>query len=164
MFTGIGPEDAVGRGAGLDDEGVRNKQKVLTAALASQPVDKTDPLSVVSAFGGFEIAMMAGFLLGAAARHLPVVVDGFISGSAFLVARAFYPDIASHCFFAHRSAERGHAGLLTSTGAQPLLDLGMCLGEGTGAALAMSLLTSGVRLFQDMATFSEASISDVESK
>jgi nicotinate-nucleotide--dimethylbenzimidazole phosphoribosyltransferase len=159
----VSAEDAVGRGAGLDDEGVRHKREILTAALAARTVDKTDPLSVLAAFGGFEIAMMAGFLLGAAARRLPVVVDGFISGSAFLIARAFCPYIGQHVFFSHRSAERGHQALLAATGGNPMLDLGLCLGEGTGAALAMGLLTSAVKLYKDLATFAEASVSDVEA-
>jgi nicotinate-nucleotide--dimethylbenzimidazole phosphoribosyltransferase len=156
----VSPEDAVGRGAGLDDEGVRHKREILTAALAARTVDKTHPLSVLAAFGGFEIAMMAGFLLGAAARSLPVVIDGFISGSAFLVARAFCPHIGQHVFFAHRSAERGHESLLAAAGAKTMLDLGLCLGEGTGAALAMGVLTAAVKLYKQMATFAEASVSD----
>jgi nicotinate-nucleotide--dimethylbenzimidazole phosphoribosyltransferase len=106
--------------------------------------------------------MMAGFILGAAAHRLPVVVDGFISGAAFLIARAFYPCIASHIFFAHRSAEHGHAHLLEA-GHPPLLDLGMRLGEGTGAALAIGLLTSALNLYREMATFAEAAISDTNS-
>jgi nicotinate-nucleotide--dimethylbenzimidazole phosphoribosyltransferase len=163
VLADVSPMDAVGRGTGLDDDGVRHKREILTAALAAHQLAKTDPLSVVAAFGGFEIAMMAGFLLGAAARQLAVVVDGFISGSAVLVARAFYSDIGSHIFFAHRSAEPGHAHLLASAGAQPLLDLGLCLGEGTGAALAMGVLTSAVRLYREMATFAEASVSDAEN-
>jgi nicotinate-nucleotide--dimethylbenzimidazole phosphoribosyltransferase len=105
---------------------------------------------------------MAGFLLGAAERRLPTVVDGFISGSSVLIARSLYPDIGRHLFFAHRSAERGHAFLLETVGAEPMLDLGMCLGEGTGAALAMGILTSALDLYRGMATFSEASVSDRE--
>ncbi len=160
VLADVRPEDAVGRGAGLDDKGVRYKCRILSAALAARTVDKSDPLAVLAAFGGFEIAMMAGFLLGAAARHLPVVVDGFISGSAFLIARAFCSSIGQHVFFAHRSAERGHKSLLADAGAKPILDLGLCLGEGTGAALAMGVLTAAVKLYREMATFAEASVSD----
>jgi nicotinate-nucleotide--dimethylbenzimidazole phosphoribosyltransferase len=159
-FTGVSPQDAVGRGAGLDDAGLQHKCDVVSAALSHHNTDPRDPLSVVSAFAGFEIAMMAGFLLGAGSRRLPVVVDGFIAGAAFLIARAFHPQIADHLFFAHHSAERGHSILLTSAKARPLLDLEMCLGEGTGAALAIDLLTSAVHLYREMATFAEASISD----
>ncbi len=163
-FTGVMPAEAVGRGAGLDEAGVEHKCGVVKAALAAHGVNANDPLSVISAFSGFEIAMMAGFLLGAAAKRLPVVIDGFISGAAFLIARAFYSDITNHVFFAHRSAEHGHAHLLAFAQARPLLDLGMCLGEGTGAALAIHLLCSAVHLYREMATFEEASISDLMSR
>jgi nicotinate-nucleotide--dimethylbenzimidazole phosphoribosyltransferase len=121
-------------------------------------------LSTISAFGGFEIAMMAGFILGAASRRLPVVIDGFISSAALLVARSFYPAIGDHVFFGHRSAELAHERLLVEVNAVPLLDLRLCLGEGTGAALAMGLLTSAVRLYREMATFAEAAVSDIEVK
>jgi nicotinate-nucleotide--dimethylbenzimidazole phosphoribosyltransferase len=163
VFTGATPDEATGRGAGLDDAGLAHKCNVLTAALAKHACDAADPLAVVSAFAGFEIAMMAGFILGAAAHNLPVVIDGFISGAAFLIARAFYPAIAAHVFFGHRSAEHGHARLL-ETGHAPLLDLGMRLGEGTGAALAIGLLTSAVSLYREMATFAEAAVSDTNQK
>ena len=161
---GATPEEAAGRGTGLDDAGVQRKRDVLKAALALHQVDPLDPLSVVSALGGFEIAMMAGFILGCAAHRLPLVVDGFISGAAFLIARAFYPAIGEFVFFGHRSAELAHERLLAQVGAKPLLDLGLRLGEGTGAALAMGLLASGVALYREMATFSEASVSDIETK
>jgi nicotinate-nucleotide--dimethylbenzimidazole phosphoribosyltransferase len=104
---------------------------------------------------------MAGFVLGAASHGLPVVIDGFISSSALLISRCFYPAIADHVFFAHRSAEFAHRRLLEVVNAQPLLDLDLCLGEGTGAALAMGLLTSAVKLYTEMSTFAEASVSDL---
>jgi nicotinate-nucleotide--dimethylbenzimidazole phosphoribosyltransferase len=163
-FTGATAEEAAGKGAGLDDAGVIRKREVLDAALALHKVEKNDALGVLAAFGGFEIAMMTGFLLGAASRRLPVVLDGFISSSAFLAARVFHRDIGDYVFFGHRSAELAHARLLEEAGALPLLDLGMRLGEGTGAALAMGLLTFGVSLYREMATFAEASVSDVQTK
>jgi nicotinate-nucleotide--dimethylbenzimidazole phosphoribosyltransferase len=163
VFAGATPAEAVGRGAGLDESGLVHKRKVLTAALAKHACNPADPLGAVAAFAGFEIAMMAGFILGAAAHRLPVVLDGFISGAAFLIARAFCPDIAKNLIFGHRSAEHGH-GRLLDLGEAPLLDLGMRLGEGTGAALAMGLLTSAVSLYREMATFAEASVSDTEKK
>jgi nicotinate-nucleotide--dimethylbenzimidazole phosphoribosyltransferase len=161
-LTGTAPGAAVGRGAGLDDAGLRHKQEVIASALAHhrQQIESGEPLKILAALGGFEIGMMSGFMLGAAARNLPVVVDGFISGAALLVARAFYPEIHRHVFFAHRSAEFGHTPLLQAVGASPLLDLGMCLGEGTGAALAIAILRSSVQLYREMATFSEAAVSD----
>ena len=161
-FTGATPDEAVGRGAGLDDAGVLHKRDVIAAALAHHACDASDPLGVTGAFAGFEIAMMAGFILGAARSRLPVVIDGFISGAAFLMARAFYPAIGAHVLFGHRSAEHGHARLLEAAGA-PLLDLGMRLGEGTGAALAIGLLASAVSLYREMATFAEASVSDTQN-
>jgi nicotinate-nucleotide--dimethylbenzimidazole phosphoribosyltransferase len=163
-FTGATPEEAAGRGAGLDDPGIRRKREVLRSALALHHVDPHDPLSVAGAFGGFEIVMMAGFILGAASQRLPVVIDGFITSAAFLFARAFYPAIGDHVLFGHRSAEKAHQQMLAVAGSRPLLDLGLCLGEGTGAALAMGLLVSAVSLYHNMATFAEASVSDMENK
>ncbi len=163
-FTGLSVEQCAGRGAGLDEAGLLRKRQVLTGALARSQLNVNDPLYTVAEWGGFEIAMMAGFLLGAAANKLPVIVDGFISGAAFLIARAFYAGIGSHVLFAHRSAEKAHAALLAHVGARPLLDLDMRLGEGTGAALAISLLSSAVHLYREMATFEEAAVSDMEGK
>ena len=163
-LTGATPEQAAGRGTGLDDAGVLRKREVLQSALALHNVSASDPLAVVSVFGGFEIAMMAGFLLGAASDRLPVVLDGFIGGAAFLIARSFYTAIGDHVFFGHRSAELAHERLLAEAGAKPLLDLGLRLGEGTGAALAMGILVSAVGLYREMATFAEASVSDIETK
>src|SRR5690242_8015199 len=104
-FTGATPEEAVGRGAGLNDAGLQKKREVVMAALALHASDPPDPLSVVAAFGGFEIAMMAGFLLGAARERLPGIVDGFIGGAAPVVARALYPAIGANGFSGHTSAE-----------------------------------------------------------
>ncbi len=163
-LTGATPEEAAGRGAGLDDAGVLRKRGVLRDALAMHHVAAADPLAVVAAFGGFEIAMMAGFVLGAASRSLPVVIDGFISSAAFLIARGFYPAIGDSVFFSHRSAELAHRRLLDEAAARPLLDLGLRLGEGTGAALAIGLLTSAVSLYREMATFAEAAVSDTQDK
>lgn len=163
-LTGAAPDEAAGRGAGLDQAGILRKRQVLQAALSLHRTDPGDPWSVVSAFAGFEIAMMAGFILGAASYRLPVVIDGFISSAAFLIARSFYPAIGDRVFFGHRSAEFAHRRLLTHAGAEPLLDLRLCLGEGTGAALAMALLASAISLYREMATFEEAAVSDIEVK
>ncbi len=165
-FTGIAPEQAVGRGAGLDDAGLEQKRQVIRKALEQhqQQVNSRDPLEITAALGGFEIATMAGFILGAAAEKLPVMIDGFICGAAFLIAQALYPAIEQHVFWAHRSHEPGHTPLLSAAHAQPLLDLNLRLGEGTGAALAMSLLRSAVQLYHGMATFAQASVSDLKEK
>lgn len=161
VLSGAPPQDAAGRGTGLDEAGIQRKREVLTASLSLHHIDAADPLAVLSAFGGFEIAMMAGFILGAASQNLAVVIDGFISSAAFLIARSYFPEIGKHVFFSHQSAEFAHKKLLEIVGAQPILDLRLCLGEGTGSALAMSVLTSGVRLYSEMATFSEAQVSDI---
>ncbi len=159
-FTGIEPEAAVGRGAGLDDEGLRRKVKVLSRALTLHRAQLISPLAIASIFAGFEIAMMAGFLLGAASCRLPVVLDGFITGAAFLIAQSLCPRIGDYVLFSHCSSEPGHRLLLGYANAEPLLALDMRLGEGTGAALAMNLLTQAVKLYTQMATFAEAAVSD----
>jgi nicotinate-nucleotide--dimethylbenzimidazole phosphoribosyltransferase len=160
-LAGASAEQAAGRGAGLDDAGVLRKREVLKAALSRHHTDASQPLSVLSAFGGFEIAMMAGFILGAASKRLPVILDGFISSAACLVARSFYPHIGAYVLSGHRSAELAHGRLLGEMNIAPLLDLHLRLGEGTGAALAMGVLTAAVRLFREMATFAEAAVSDI---
>jgi nicotinate-nucleotide--dimethylbenzimidazole phosphoribosyltransferase len=162
-LAGATPEETAGRGAGLDDAGVLRKREVLKAALALHRVDPQDPIGVVSAFSGFEIAMMAGFILGAASNRLPLVVDGYISSAALLIAKAFYPQICEHVFFSHCSAELAHQRMLKETGAQPLFDLRLRLGEGTGAAMAMGLLASAVALYREMSTFAEAAVTDIPS-
>ena len=159
-ITGATPDEAAGRGTGLDEAGIAHKRGVLKSALLKHQTNPADPLAILSAFGGFEIAMMAGFIIGAAQNHLPVVIDGFISTTAFLIARALSPSTTESVFFAHRSAEQAHLKLLTEIGAVPLLDLGLCLGEGTGAAIAIGLLVSAVSLYRNMSTFSEASVSE----
>ena len=160
-LSGLTPEEAVGRGTGLDDARVAHKQAVIAAALARADLSPShDVLSIAAEFGGFEILTMAGFFLGAAAKRLPVVVDGFISTAAFLIARAFCPRIGNQLLFAHRSAEKGHAALLAKLEINPLLDLEMAPGRrhrrGSGhqppgfGALA---------LYRQMATFAQASVS-----
>ena len=151
-------EDAVGRGTGLDDEGVRRKTEVVRGAIeARRPGD--DPLDVLTKLGGFEIGAIAGLILGAASRRIPVVVDGFISGAAALVATRLRPECREYLVFSHVSRERGHRRMLEILGAKPLLDLDLCLGEGTGAAIGIDLLRAAVRLYNEMATFEEAAVS-----
>ncbi len=153
------PIDAVvGRGTGLDDAGLARKRDVLARCLAARP-DATSPLAALAAFGGFELAMIVGAALDCAARRVPVVVDGFIATAAVLVAARLEPAVLDHCTFAHRSAEPGHARVLEALGAEPLLDLGLRLGEGSGAVLAMPLLRAAARLLDEMATFASAGVS-----
>lgn len=158
-FSGLPPEECVGRGTGLDDAGLERKSNVIRRALEIHRPDPRDPLRVLSALGGFEIGAIAGFILGAAAHRLPVVLDGFISCSAALVARAMEPTSLETVFFSHRSAERGHARMLEILGVEPYFALDMRLGEGTGAALTIGLLEAALRLYREMATFSSAGVS-----
>jgi nicotinate-nucleotide--dimethylbenzimidazole phosphoribosyltransferase len=158
-FTGIDPLEAAGRGTGLDDAGVARKADVIARALALHRPDPADALGVLAALGGFEIAAIAGLILGAAERRRVVVLDGFISCSAALVARAIDPAALDYVIYSHRSAERGHRRMLEALGARPLLDLDMRLGEGTGAAIGISLVEAALRLYREMATFASAGVS-----
>ena len=154
------PIDAcVGRGTGLDDAGLARKRTVLAQVL-ERHAGATQPLEVLAAFGGFEIAMLAGAALQAAAERRVVVVDGFIASAAVLVATRLVPALAGYCVLAHRSAEPGHALMVRELGGEPLLDLGLRLGEGSGAALAWPLLESAVRVLAEMASFESAGVSD----
>jgi len=157
-FTGIDPGEAAGRGTGLDDAGVARKADVIARALALHRPDPADALGVLAALGGFEIAAIVGLILGAADHRRIVVLDGFISCSAALAVRAMKPGALDYVVYSHRSAERGHRRMLEILGARPLLDLDMRLGEGTGAAIGISLVESAVRLYREMATFGSAGV------
>jgi nicotinate-nucleotide--dimethylbenzimidazole phosphoribosyltransferase len=160
-FAGIDPGLAVGRGTGVTDEVLRRKAEVVRQALRFHPLDARDPIGVLAAVGGFDIGGLCGFFLGAAAQRLPVVVDGFITCAAVLVAHALAPQVRDYLFFSHLSAESGHARMLDFLGAEPLLSLGMRLGEGSGAALGINLLETSVRIYTEMATFEEAAVSNM---
>jgi len=162
VLLDVPAEASVGRGAGLDDAGLNQKRRVISQALSryAGELSRMAPIKILALFGGFEIAMMAGFTLGAAASRLPVMIDGFISTAGFLVAQRICPELVDYVFFAHQSAEPGHLPVLEALGRRPLLSLGLRLGEGTGAAMAISLLRSGLQLYREMATFAEASVSD----
>ena len=147
-----------GRGTGLDDAGLARKRAVLQEVLRVH-ADATETLDVLAAFGGFEIAMMAGAALQAAAERRVVVVDGFICGAAVLVASRLSPAVLDYCVFAHRSDEAGHALMLRHLQVQPLLDLGLRLGEGSGGALAWPLIVSATVFLRDMASFESAGVS-----
>jgi nicotinate-nucleotide--dimethylbenzimidazole phosphoribosyltransferase len=154
-LTGASVPEAIGRGAGIDDEGLTRKRVVIGDAL--QLHGSAEPLST---FGGFEIAMMCGFYLGAFEAGLAVVADGFIGGAALLCAWTMEPEVMRGVFVAHRSAEPGHTLILNKIGAEPLFDLGMRLGEGTGAALAIGTLAAALALYRGMSTFAEAAVTD----
>ena len=157
-LAGVPIDDATGRGTGLTDPQLLHKQAVLTKAAALHP-SATKPLDALAALGGFEIAMMTGAMLQAAAERRVILVDGFIAGSAALVACALAPAAIDYMIFCHRSAERGHHLLLEHLRAKPLLDLDMRLGEGTGALLAWPLVQSAVLLMNEMASFESAGVS-----
>jgi nicotinate-nucleotide--dimethylbenzimidazole phosphoribosyltransferase len=159
-FTGADPAQATGRGTGVDDETLLRKTDVVRRALALHAADPADPLGVLAAFGGLEHAALAGFVLGAAATGVPVLLDGVNAGAAALVAAAFAPVAVGACVAGHRSAEPGHRLALAHLGLEPLLDLGMRLGEGTGALLALPVLQSAARALHDVATFDAAGVVD----
>ncbi|ODT61979.1 MAG: nicotinate-nucleotide--dimethylbenzimidazole phosphoribosyltransferase [Phenylobacterium sp. SCN 69-14] len=146
-------DDCIGLGAGHDAEGLARKRAVLHQAAARS--DVSEPRDVLGAFGGLEIAMMAGAILGAAAAGKPVLVDGFIASVAALAAIRLDPASADYCIFAHRSAEQGHAVALAAAGAEPLLDLSMRLGEGTGALLALPAARAAAALLTEVASLDD---------
>ena len=152
-------ERCTGRGTGLSDEALARKAQVLRNVLEAHG-QAHEPLQALAAFGGFEIAMMVGAALQAASERRVVVVDGFIATSALLVAHALQPAVHGYCVYAHRSGEAGHALMLEHLGAEPLLDLGLRLGEGSGAALAWPLIDSAAHLLCEMASFESAGVSD----
>jgi nicotinate-nucleotide--dimethylbenzimidazole phosphoribosyltransferase len=162
-LTGLPIDQCVGRGTGLDDEGVQRKLAVLRRVL-DRHAQAVEPLQTLAAMGGFEIAMMVGAVLEAAAQNRVIVVDGFIASSAVMVAQALQPLVLQRCVFAHQSDEQGHARMLAHLQAQPLLNLGLRLGEGSGAALAWPLLESSCRILAEMASFASAGVSTADQQ
>jgi nicotinate-nucleotide--dimethylbenzimidazole phosphoribosyltransferase len=164
-MTGRPVEEVTGRGTGVDDAGLARKVAVIQRALElhglapNAPRSTPDALDVLAKVGGFEIGGLVGVILGAAAARRPVVLDGFISGAAALVAAGLAPQAAAYCLAAHRSVERGHGAALEKLGLEPVLDLDLRLGEGTGAALAMHAIEAAAKIYHEMATFGEAGVS-----
>lgn len=161
-LTGAPLVECVGRGTGLDDAGLARKRELLGQALVRHRAagGGDAPLDVMAAFGGFEIAMMTGAMLAAAELRMLLLIDGFIVGSAALTAARLAPALLEYCIFCHRSAEAGHAAQLAALKAEPLLDLGLRLGEGTGAALAYPLVEAAVSFMKEMASFEAAGVAD----
>ena len=157
-LTGLPLEQCVGRGTGLDDFGLERKRATL--ATASQRLTKSDPIELLTEFGGYEIAMLTGALLAAAARRMLIIVDGFTVTVAVALAARLERRVLDYCVFGHCSAEYAHCALLKHLEAEPLLDLGMRLGEGTGAAMALAVIRAALALFTDMATFESAGVSN----
>ncbi len=156
----LAPRDIVGRGTGIDDETLERKIAAVETALRINAPDASDPLAVLAALGGFEIAGICGLILGAAVRRIPVVIDGFISTAGALVAERLAPTAREFMIFSHQSDERGHAAVLGAMDVRPILNLSLRLGEGTGAALAFSVICAALKLVDEMATFSSAGVSD----
>jgi len=154
------PADVCGRGTGLDDDGLAHKVDVVTRALATNRADAADPIGVLAALGGFELAVLCGVALGAAAERIVVLVDGFITAAAAVVAARLSPPAVDAMVAAHLSPEPGHGIVLEALGLTPLLDLGLRLGEGSGAALALPILDAALALLSDMATFEAAGVTD----
>jgi nicotinate-nucleotide--dimethylbenzimidazole phosphoribosyltransferase len=160
VITGADPEVTTGRGTGIDDPGLAHKIEVVRRSIEVNQPDATDGLDVLTKVGGFEIGVLAGVMLGTAAANRPAVVDGFISGAAALIAWALAPAIGPHLIASHQSVEPGHRIALDKMQLVPFLDMGMRLGEGTGAALAMHIIEAAARCLSEMATFVDAGVSE----
>jgi nicotinate-nucleotide--dimethylbenzimidazole phosphoribosyltransferase len=163
-LSGKKVEEVTGRGTGLSDEQLAHKIDVIKRALAVNRPDPSKPLDVLAKVGGFEIGGLAGVMLGAAARLIPVVIDGFISGAAALIATALAPRLKDYIIAAHCSAEAGHAAMLKYMALRPLLNLDMRLGEGTGATLGIFIAEAAARTLNEMATFAEAGVSEGDER
>jgi nicotinate-nucleotide--dimethylbenzimidazole phosphoribosyltransferase len=162
VMTGLPVAQVVGRGTGIDDQGLQHKIKVIEQALAINKPDSGDALDVLQKVGGLEIAGLAGLMIAAASKRIPIVVDGFISTAAAMIAVGQAPAVRDYLISAHQSVEVGHRAMLSHLGLKPLLDLNLRLGEGTGAALAFHLIEASTRILREMATFDEAGVSDKE--
>ena len=162
VLTGAAPEHTTGPGTGRTPDQLRSKVAVVQRALQCNTPDPDDPLGVLAKVGGFEIGVLAGVVLGAAVRRRAVLLDGFIAGAAALLARALCPAVRDYLIAAHRSAEPGHGVVLAQLGLDPLLDLELRLGEGTGALLALPIVTAAAACLTQMATFEQAGVCDRE--
>lgn len=161
LFAALLPADieqVTGRGTGINDQQLIRKLEIIREALVINKARFSDPVSSLAAIGGLEIAGICGLCLGAAAHRIPVVVDGFISSAGAFIAVLLKPEVKDYLFFSHKSAEAGHQVFLERIEANPLLDLGLRLGEGTGSALAMGLIDASIKIYNEMATFSGAGI------
>jgi nicotinate-nucleotide--dimethylbenzimidazole phosphoribosyltransferase len=159
VLTGGPVAGVTGRGTGIDDSVFMNKVKIIGEAISINNPDPSDPLDVLSKVGGAEIGGIAGLIIGAAANRIPVVIDGFISTAGALIAYCLEPKTKDYMFAAHNSVEKGHKAMLEKIGLQPILDLNLRLGEGTGAALAMLIIEAGLKTYKEMATFDDAGVS-----
>jgi len=161
-MTGMGPEDVTGTGAGLPEDQVPHKARVIRKALELNRPDPENPVSVLCAVGGFELAAMAGTMIAGAVYRCPVVVDGFISGAAALIAMTFHPLVRDYLIFSHSSGENGFLEVCRRFRIDPLVDLNMRLGEGTGGAMVLPLIENSLACFHEMATFEEAGVTEID--
>ena len=158
VISGKSVAEVTHRGTGIGDAALVNKIRVIEQGIQVNAPDPSDPLDVLTKVGGLEIAAIAGLVLGCAANSIPVVIDGFISTAGALIASELHPHVRDYIFAAHESVEIGHSFMLKRIGVEPILDLQFRLGEGTGAALAMTLIDAGVKVLKEMATFEQAGV------
>lgn len=163
-ICGLPIDQVTHRGTGIDDDGLARKVAAIKKGLEVNQPQATDPVDVLAKVGGFEIGGIAGLVLGCAAEGIPVVVDGFISTAGALLASELHPQVRDYIFAAHQSVEIGHHHMLVRIGQQPMLDLGLRLGEGTGAALSMTLIEAGLQVLREVLTFDEAGVTAGEDQ
>lgn len=161
-ITGKPVEDMTGKGTGIDEQGLSNKIAAIKKALSVNQPDAKDAIDVLLKVGGFEVGGLAGVILAAAAKKVPVILDGFITGAAALIAYQLAPKVKDYMIAAHCSVEKGHKRILEHLGLQPILDLNLRLGEGTGAALGLTLVEASIKILTEMATFEGAGVSEKE--
>mgnify|MGYP005857987185 CR=1 FL=1 len=160
VLTGKAVAEVTGKGTGITDESLKNKIRVIEKGIEVNKPDESNPLDVLSKVGGAEIGGIAGLIIGAAANKLPVVIDGFISTAGALIAYCLEPKTKDYMFAAHNSVEIGHKAMLYKIGLKPILNLDLRLGEGTGAALAILMIEAGLKIYNEMATFGDAGVSN----
>jgi nicotinate-nucleotide--dimethylbenzimidazole phosphoribosyltransferase len=163
-MTGRPVPEVTGKGTGISNDALKHKIKVIEDAITLNKPDPKDPIDILSKVGGTEIGGIAGLILGAASKRIPVVIDGFISAAGGMIAYAIEPKSRDYMFAAHKSVEIGHKVMLEAMGLAPILDLGLRLGEGTGAALGMFIIEAGLKIYKEMATFDEAGVSKENEK
>lgn len=164
VISGKTVAEVTGRGTGIDDRQLARKASIIERAFEINQPDAKDPLDMLAKVGGFEIGGLVGVMIGAAAHRIPIIIDGFISGAAALIATGIAPKLKDYLIAGHVSAERGHRAALEHLGLRPILDLEMRLGEGTGAVLAMFIVEAGVRTLAQMATFAEAGVHEAKEQ
>jgi len=162
VLAGISPEEATGRGTMVNDDVLSNKTSAVAGAIKVNQPDPSDGLDVLAKVGGLEIAGLAGVVLGAAAGRVPVIIDGFITTAAAMIAVAIKPEAKEFIIPSHLSGEQGHRLMLEHLGIEPMLHLSMRLGEGTGAVLAIQLMEAATKIANEMASFDEAGVSDLD--